>query len=357
MRIRITSVDELQFLLCIQYGFWGSKSARFKDWEKGDYLAILVDKAVAGLAQVSGEPIQSRERIWTKDVYPHRIPVKFLRATLPDNRLRVLGEIRDELTSEWGPSYGWGILNQRVIEGVRAEKLVRFISESPNDLQEIKSNLAELQAKSQGTVASIDKQKPEKSIRKSKSKSSKQASGKGREESAHDRIQLLLKKLGQVTGCQVWIAANDQGRVVGKQTLGEGCLKKLPGLGLNNEAQRRISLIDVLWVQKDAPLFAFEVEDTTSVYSGLLRMADLMAEVPNLRINFFIVAPADRRDKVLSELGRPTFRKIGLSDYCSYITYGDLEELLKRIDGFVGHVQPSIIKTVASGVEGNEESI
>ena len=52
---------------------------------------------------------------------------------------------------------------------------------------------------------------------------------------------------------------------------------------------------------------AFEVECTTSVYSGLLRMSDLMALQPNLDINLYLVAPDERREKVKQEILRPTF--------------------------------------------------
>ena len=41
---------------------------------------------------------------------------------------------------------------------------------------------------------------------------------------------------------------------------------------------------------------AFEVEHTTAVYSGLLRMADLLALQPNMDIRLHIVAPDERRD-------------------------------------------------------------
>jgi hypothetical protein len=36
---------------------------------------------------------------------------------------------------------------------------------------------------------------------------------------------------------------------------------------------------------------AFEVEHTTAIYSGLLRMADLLSLVPNMDIKLHIVAP------------------------------------------------------------------
>ena len=62
-------------------------------------------------------------------------------------------------------------------------------------------------------------------------------------------------------------------------------------------------MIDVLWLQGEAIVAAFEVEHTTTIYSGLLRMADLVSMQPNLKLDLFIVAPDERREKVLHETG------------------------------------------------------
>ena len=45
----------------------------------------------------------------------------------------------------------------------------------------------------------------------------------------------------------------------------------------NEATNRTIELIDVLWLKGNSIVAAFEVECTTSVYSGLLRMSDLLA--------------------------------------------------------------------------------
>ena len=52
---------------------------------------------------------------------------------------------------------------------------------------------------------------------------------------------------------------------------------------------------------------AFEVEHTTAIYSGLLRMADLLALQPNMQIKLHILAPEERWEKVLREIKRPVF--------------------------------------------------
>jgi len=50
---------------------------------------------------------------------------------------------------------------------------------------------------------------------------------------------------------------------------------------------------------------AFEVEHTTAIYSGILRMADLLALQPNMDIRLHIVAPEARKQKVFDEIRRP----------------------------------------------------
>ena len=49
----------------------------------------------------------------------------------------------------------------------------------------------------------------------------------------------------------------------------------------------------------------------------------------------------------MAELARPTFRKIGLSDYCRFVSTESLEKLLSKVEGLEGHVQPTILDKIA----------
>jgi hypothetical protein len=72
------------------------------------------------------------------------------------------------------------------------------------------------------------------------------------------------------------------------------------------DVPRSIENIDVVW--KFGPYSiksAFEIEHSTSIYSGILRLSDLRAEAPNLNYPLFIVG--ERRRRVFEELRRPTF--------------------------------------------------
>jgi hypothetical protein len=76
VRLRLTKIDEYQFLTCLSYGLWGSKSARFKTWQEADRLAIIVDKSLAALAEVTGEAFISRDKVWDNGLFPHRRATK-----------------------------------------------------------------------------------------------------------------------------------------------------------------------------------------------------------------------------------------------------------------------------------------
>ena len=350
VRLRITKVDEYQFLSCLKHSLWGSRNSRFKDWQVGDYLVFTVDKALSGYAQVSGKPFQSNEKVWDNGLFPYRIPIEFKQILAPIDRIPILGDVRDILVSTWGIRYGWGILNQRIISDSSAEKIINVFASRPNDLAQTRLNLeqflqeAEQQRKNNLTTQIAKKVRAVKVVDEPTLETFS-----SQEDSAHTQTQNALIKLGRITGCSVWVASNDRNRSFHGKTLGDQCINQLPNLGLSDEATRKISLIDVIWIKQNAPVCAFEVETTTSIYSGILRMSDLISVVPALNVKLYIVAPRERQDKVGSELARPTFRRIGLNDFCKFIPLEDLNDLLSKVEGFGGHIQPTIIEKIAIG--------
>jgi hypothetical protein len=147
----------------------------------------------------------------------------------------------------------------------------------------------------------------------------------------HTHVQWLLAKVGHQLGSRIWIAANDWRREWGGERLGALSVPRLPPLGMSPDSQRLVSLIDVVWLTgSNQVAAAFEVEHTTSVYSGLLRMADLAALSPNLSFPLYVVAPAARLAKVRRELVRPTFRSLGLDRRCRFFSS---EALLRALPG------------------------
>ena len=231
MRLRITKVDEYQFLTCLKHSLWGSRSARFKDWQKGDKLAFIVDKALAGYAEVYGEPFRSGERVWDNGLFPWRIPIKFQYILTKDKRIPILGEIRDVLMSAWGNSYGWGILNQRILSDSPAEKIIGAFAERPNNLDKTKSDIEPLlcEAKQQREV-SPEKKTARRISLKTQTEPALEISIPEEEDSAHSKAQNALIKLGKITGCSVWIASNDKNRSFRGKILGTTALNNCQAL-------------------------------------------------------------------------------------------------------------------------------
>jgi hypothetical protein len=172
------------------------------------------------------------------------------------------------------------------------------------------------------------------------------------EASIHTHIQYLLLWLGGQMGLSTWVARNDRSRTYKGKALGElpGIIDKLP-TQFNEVTNRTIELIDVLWLRSNSIIAAFEVESTTSVYSGLLRMSDLLALQPNLNINLFLVAPDDRRNKVEQEILRPTFalREKPLNKLCGFVAFSKLIEKVQIIEnhGLAGSLKPDFIEQMA----------
>lgn len=157
------------------------------------------------------------------------------------------------------------------------------------------------------------------------------------------QMQATLAEIGALMGFRIWLPKADRGNVLKKWKPEDGeLLDNLP-LNYDDATLKTIEQIDVLWLRKRSIVRAFEVEHTTSVYSGLLRMADLIALQPNMSISLHIVAPETKREKVLQEIRRPVFSLLegrALSEMCSYLSYDDVTAIreLKHLEHLSDHV-------------------
>lgn len=155
------------------------------------------------------------------------------------------------------------------------------------------------------------------------------------EDRSHTEIQGWLRDLGLAFGYKVWIAQNDRGRAFGFGQLGDGCLEKLPPAWDGRPEADAVRLIDVLWLNDDAKVIAaFEVEHTTSIYSGIVRMLDLaLGGGAEALQNLYLVAPDKREADVRAQIARPAFSRI--SDLrLRYLPYSELEQNREALGRF-----------------------
>lgn len=174
------------------------------------------------------------------------------------------------------------------------------------------------------------------------------------ETTAHTEIQWMLLKLGSDLGLDVWVARNDRNRSSkGKPFTEVPRMRRELPRQFDEATTRTIELIDVLWLRGNAIVAAFEIESTTVIYSGLLRMADLLAMQPNLNIPLYVVAPDERRDKVLVEVNRPTFSRLSppLRDACRFISFTTLRERLPELAPYVQYLKPNVLEELSESCE------
>lgn len=161
------------------------------------------------------------------------------------------------------------------------------------------------------------------------------------------RVQAQVVEIGAKMGFKAWVPRNDRQRVT--ENLSEDAkasliTSQLP-LNYNDATLKTIENIDVLWMKNRGIVRAFEIEHTTAIYSGLLRMADLLSLQPNIDIKLHIVAPDERREKVLAEVQRPVFSLLEngpLSNSCSFLSYTAVESL--HSEPRLAHLRDSILE-------------
>ena len=325
---------------------------RVKRAKVGDYLLCYVTgiSRWIGLIEVIGEPFEDNEPIWSVDTFPHRIPVKVLIQLDPENAVPVRS-LSDKL------SYFQDMKSPLSWVGHFRQNLTK---EKPDDAMSIIQAMEE--ARDNPKNIPYDKQKYRrkpvllKTYRSGEDTVSvpdevEEVQGE-KEETVitHEEIQWRLISLGSSLGLDVHVARNNKGTVYNGNKFIEmdRVVKKLP-VHFDEATNKTIENIDVLWLEGKAIVAAFEVEHTTSIFSGLLRMSDLISMQPNINISLYIVAPDQRRGRVLEEVLRPTFSKLNppLSEVCQFIPYSSLKTKMDEVADVIGYLKPEFVNEIA----------
>ena len=160
------------------------------------------------------------------------------------------------------------------------------------------------------------------------------------------QMQAKVALVGAEWDFLIWVPRNDRNQILQHipQSLHQKFVESPPQIqaGLNPSIEQ----IDVLWLlQPHAIARAFEIEHTTPIYSGLLRMSDLLAIQPNINLQMHIVAPFDRLEKFQREITRPTFQLEALGPLytrCSFIPYDSFIEWAGS--PYLPHMKDTVIK-------------
>ena len=340
-------------------GFRVSRWSTLQRIKPGDYLLCYLTGVMRfiGVLEVISKPYKSDTPIWSFEAFPCRIDVKIIVALTTETAVPIL-DLRNELSIfrnlksphawtgkirgspvKWSQSDGEIIVNY--LRKAESNPVTR-----PVDQKKLARRPHAFKAKfGQVTIPASE------DIELGEITKVEITSG---EINAHSNIQYSLLKLGNEMGFDIWVARNDRNRLImGKKLSDHFKLKDGLPLQFDEATNKTIEYIDVLWLKGNAIVAAFEVESTTSIYSGLLRMADLIAMQPNLNIPLYLVAPDDRRTKVFEEINRPTFSRLipPLVKVCRFISFTNLNDRLKEISPYVRYLKPEFLDELSEVCE------
>jgi hypothetical protein len=140
---------------------------------------------------------------------------------------------------------------------------------------------------------------------------------------SHSQVQTLIAGIGHIKGYDVYVPAYDVGNLDWSLTKSFPLRRQIPE-GFD-QVRGILSEIDVVWITsgRNDVEGLYEVEHSTGVYSGLLRFNDVLLTDPRVT-RFSIVSNEIRRDLYSRQIFRPTFRKSGLAELCSFLEYSNV---------------------------------
>ncbi|WP_343672865.1 hypothetical protein [Chitinophaga sp.] len=170
------------------------------------------------------------------------------------------------------------------------------------------------------------------------------------EDGLHTEMQYHLLKIGNALGYNVIAAANDRSKSCQGQSFSFISMPSFPAMNCEREVLNTIQLIDVIWFQKGTNnvIAAFEVEKSTSIYSGILRLTDLGYTIADGDEVFYLVVPDKREKEVKLQLSRPAIRANNIA--IKYILFSDLKQYCDMLCKFGDshHIMGKIAKTVST---------
>jgi len=159
--------------------------------------------------------------------------------------------------------------------------------------------------------------------------------------SDHVKMQWKLVSLGLKAGEKVWVPPSDQTKIRRLYEYSEFEPRFVTGIDLPTGY---FDNIDVIWKEQFRIDAAFEIENSTAIYSGLLRFADLTIVAPNTVYPLFIVAPGERRSQVRVQLQRPSFQQLKLDSKVRFLSYEAIEEVDRFFANSSGGLTVDIIQ-------------
>lgn len=142
----------------------------------------------------------------------------------------------------------------------------------------------------------------------------------------HEEAECILLKLGLLLGFDTYTPDKSKeafGESLSKYTT----LKDLPPF-THEDYLKTVKEIDVIWFREEFPEMCFEVEHTTGVALGLLRLY----HVRRFNVGLYIVAPKKVETKYTTEVSKEPFRQV--EDRYKFRSYEDLAKFYSLVEHY-----------------------
>lgn len=155
----------------------------------------------------------------------------------------------------------------------------------------------------------------------------------------HSQIQVALAEIARSLDMRTWLAVEDHGIIYNGRKVTEypfivKDLNHEPVISSFANAVHVAKHIDCMYFNGGLP-FAFEVEHTTGVTSGLNRMLQFKNAANYLNTQFVIVAPDDDREDVLTKASKEQFEDLKTL----FFPYSQVEELYSFVSRHTGRIR------------------
>ena len=130
MGMRLCCVSDMENMNMVQSrGTWGSSRNSLATWHVGDRLVFLIGREAAAVGRVAGECYLDDETVWTKDLFPFRVPVDIETVWTGKPGAHVNAEIRAILVRSFGNHYGVRLQNSSVVAPEMDSSILRVLPE------------------------------------------------------------------------------------------------------------------------------------------------------------------------------------------------------------------------------------
>ena len=158
---------------------------------------------------------------------------------------------------------------------------------------------------------------------------------KPEDEYAHNEILYMLAALANNAGFPCHIGKNEQRTQWEDNKLATLSVPSLPFLrGHDDFLKEKVEQIDLLWLDAKRVAYAFEIEHSTPITTGLDRFIELMKVDPTTAGRLVIVAPHSRQRKLNQVLGKSHYigTPLFMETKVRYLWYTDILKAVSRFE-------------------------